>query len=61
MPWRSHESLGDYYAAHGQYDTAMEQIHLALQSPGIDSSSKARIEARRIQLRQLERQREQFK
>ncbi|MXY15041.1 MAG: M48 family metallopeptidase [Proteobacteria bacterium] len=61
MPWRSHESLGNFYAAHGQYDIAMEQVQLALQSPGIDASSKARIEARGIQLRQLEQQREQFK
>ena len=61
MPWRSHESLGNFYAAHGRYDIAMEQVQLALQSPGIDASSKARIEARRIQLRQLERQREQFR
>ena len=61
MPWRSHESLGDFYAAHGQYDIAKEQVRLALQSPGIDASSKARIEARGIQLRQLEQQREQFR
>lgn len=61
MPWRSHESLGDFYAAHGQYDIAMEQVQLALQSPGIDPSSKARIEARQVQLRQLEQQREQLR
>lgn len=61
MPWRSHESLGDYYAAHGQYGTAMEQIQLALRSPGIDSSSKARIEARKVQLRESRQRREQFK
>ena len=61
IPWRSHESLGNFYAAHGQYDIAMEQVELALQSPGIDLSSKARIEARKIQLRQLEQQREQFR
>lgn len=61
MPWRSHESLGNFYAAHGQYDIAMEQVQLALQSPGIDASSRARIEARGVQLRQLEQQREQFR
>ena len=61
MPWRSHESMSDFYAAHGQFETAMEQIELALQSPGIDSSSKARIEARKVQLRQQEDQRDQFK
>ncbi len=61
MPWRSHESLGDYYAAHGQYGTAMEQIQLALRSPGIDSSSKARIQARKAQLRESRQRREEFK
>ena len=35
LPWRSHESLGDFYAAHGQYGTAMEQIQLSLRAPGI--------------------------
>ena len=60
MPWRSHESLGNFYAAHGQYGLAMEQIELALQSPGIDPSSKARIEVLKIRLRLLEQQREQF-
>ena len=61
MPWRSHESMSDYYSAHGQLESAMEQIELALQSLGIDSSSKARIEARKVQLRQQEAQRDQFK
>ena len=60
MPWRSHESLGNFYAAHGQYNLAMEQIQLALQSPGIDPISKARIETLKIRLRLLEQQREQF-
>ena len=61
IPWRSHESLGDYYAAHGQYGAAMEQIQLALRSHSIDSSSKARIEARKAQLISVKQQRDEFK
>lgn len=61
MPWRSHESLGDFYAAHGQFGTAMEQIQLSLRSPGIDSNSKARIEAKKIQLRESRKKRDTFK
>ena len=61
FPWRSHESLSDYYAAHGQYGTAMEQIQLALRSSGIDSSSKARIEAKKNQLREARKRRDEFK
>ena len=61
MPWRSHESLGDYYAAHGQYGSAMEQIQLALRSPGIDQISKARVEAKKTQLREARRKLESFK
>lgn len=61
MPWRSHESLGDYYAAHGQYGTAMEQIQLSLRSPGIDANSKARVEAKKIQLRESRKKRDTFK
>ena len=60
MPWRSHESLGDFYAAHGQYGTAMEQILLALRSTGIDSISKQRIEAKKKQLREQRRKRDEF-
>ena len=61
LPWLSHESLGDYYAAHGQYGAAMEQIDLALRSLGIDSNSKARIEARKTQLTEIRQRQEQFK
>ena len=61
QPWRSHESLSDYYAAHGQYGTAMEQIQLALRSPGIDANSKARVEAKKTQLREARRRRDDFK
>ena len=61
MPWRSHESLGDFYAAHGQYGSAMEQIQLSLRSPGIDANSKARIEAKKVQLRESRKKRETFK
>ena len=59
--WRSHESLSDYYAAHGQYGTAMEQIQLSLRAPGIDSSSKARIKAKKQQLREARKRRDNFK
>lgn len=61
LPWRSHESLSDYYAAHGQYGTAMEQIQLSLRAPGIDSNSKARVEAKRTQLRDARKRRDNFK
>ena len=59
--WRSHESLSDYYAAHGQYGTAMEQIQLALRAPGIDANSRARIEAKKTQLREARKRRDNFK
>ena len=61
LPWLSHESLGNYYAAHGQYGAAMEQIDLALHSHGIDSNSKARIEARKAQLTEIKQRQKQFK
>jgi len=61
MPWRSHESLSDYYAAHGQYGTAMEQIQLSLRADGIDSNSKARVEAKKEQLRESRNRRDNFK
>lgn len=61
LAWRSHESLSDYYAAHGQYGTAMEQIQLSLRASGIDSNSKARIEAKKEQLREARKRRDNFK
>ena len=61
MPWRSHESLSDFYAAHGQYGAAMEQIQLSLRSPGIDAITKARVEFKRAQLRESRRRREALK
>jgi len=61
IAWRSHESLSDYYAAHGQYGTAMEQIQLSLRANGIDSNSKARIEAKKEQLREARKRRDNFK
>ncbi|QMU60487.1 MAG: M48 family metalloprotease [Gammaproteobacteria bacterium] len=61
LAWRSHESLSDYYAAHGQYGTAMEQIQLSLRVPGIDSSSKARIETKKEQYREARKRRDNFK
>lgn len=61
LPWLSHESLSDYYAVHGQYRLAMEQIQLSLRSPGIDENSKARVEAKKEQLKEFLRKREAFK
>lgn len=61
MPWLSHESLSDYYAAHGQYGTAIEQIQLSLRATGIDSNSIARVEAKREQIREARKRRENFK
>ncbi len=61
MPWRSHESLSDFYAAHAQYGAAMEQIQLSLRSPGIDSNSRARVEAKKTQLREFRQRLEEFK
>ncbi|MFK7816716.1 MAG: M48 family metalloprotease [Gammaproteobacteria bacterium] len=61
IAWRSHESLSDYYAAHGQYGTAMEQIQLSLRASGIDSNSKARIEAKKELLRDARKRRDNFK
>lgn len=61
IPWRSHESLGDYYAVHGQYGAAMEQIQLSLREPGIDPNSRARIEAKKTQLREFRQRRDEFK
>jgi predicted Zn-dependent protease len=61
LAWLSHESLSDYYAAHGQYGTAMEQIQLSLRASGLDSNSKARIEAKKDQLREARKRRDNFK
>ncbi len=61
LTWLSHESLSDYYAAHGQYGTAMEQIQLSLRAPGIDPNSKARIESKKEQLREARKRRDNFK
>ncbi len=60
MPWRSHESLGDFYIAHGQYKEAMEQIQLSLRSTGIDSNTKARVEFKKTKLREFLDRREDF-
>ncbi|MGH1537065.1 MAG: M48 family metalloprotease [Gammaproteobacteria bacterium] len=60
LAWLSHESLSDYYAAHGQYGTAMEQIQLSLRAPGIDSNSKARVESKKEQIREARKRRDNF-
>lgn len=61
MPWRSHESLGDFYIAHGQYKEAMEQIQLSLKSPGIDLNTRARVKFKKAQLQEFLDRREDFK
>lgn len=61
MPWRSHESLGDFYIMYGRYDMAIAQIELSLRSPGIDSSTKARVESKKTRLREFLERREGFK
>jgi predicted Zn-dependent protease len=43
----SHESMADYYLAHGQVSTALQQLDLALQDPQIDETTEARIAAKR--------------
>ena len=47
----SHESMADYYLAHGQYSTARQQLDLALQDPRIDETTEARIRAKRDSLK----------
>lgn len=61
MPWRSHESLGDFYIAHGQYRLAMEQIQLSLRSRGIDANTKARVEFKKKQLQEFLTRRKELK
>jgi hypothetical protein len=39
----------------------MEQIQLSLRAPGIDSNSKARVEAKKEQIREARKRRENFK
>ena len=43
----SHESMADYYLAHGQVSTALQQLDLALKDPQIDETTAARIAAKR--------------
>lgn len=61
LQWLSHESLSDYYAAHGQYWAALEQVQLSLRSPGIDANSTVRIEAKKKQIHELRRKRDEFR
>ena len=61
MPWRSHESLGNFYISHGQYKLAMEQIQLSLRSPGIDANTKARVEFKKKQLQEFLTRRKELK
>lgn len=56
--WRSHESLSDYYALHGQYGTAMEQLIIASRQKGIDLYSQARIESKQERLKELKEEQE---
>ena len=39
----------------------MEHIQLALRAPGIDTNSKARIEAKKTQIREARKRRDNFK
>jgi len=39
----------------------MEQIQIALRSPGIDANSKARIKAKKEQIRATRKRRDNFK
>ncbi len=61
MPWRSHEALGDFYAANARYNASMEQLQLATRSSGINANTKARIEAKKVQLREFRQRRDNFK
>lgn len=48
----SHESMADYYLAHGQVAAAVEQLELALKDTRIDETTEARIRSKRGMLTQ---------
>jgi len=56
MPWRSHEALSNYDLMHARFNSAMEQLILAQRQIGIDEHSKARIEAKKQKIRDLQKQ-----
>lgn len=43
----SHEAMADYYLAHGQVSTAIQQLDVALKDPAIDETTEARIRSKR--------------
>jgi predicted Zn-dependent protease len=54
QPWRSHEALSNYDLMHARFGTAMEHLLIAARQTGIDPHSKARIEAKKDQLREFQ-------
>lgn len=55
QPWRSHESLANYDLMHARLTTAMEHLLIAERQIGIDQHSKARIQAKKDQLREFQK------
>lgn len=51
-PGLSHETLADYYSMFGQFSTALEQLELALRSPGLDETAVQRLREKRARLMQ---------
>lgn len=49
----SHESLADYYLAHGYYDLAIEQIDIALNEKDVDSATRKRLDRRKEDIREF--------
>ena len=53
--WRSHEAMGEYYYLNGQTHAAVQQLQLALKTPGLDFYDTQRLEARLKQFKQTAR------
>lgn len=56
QPGLSHETLADYYGMFGQFATALEQLELALRSPGLDETALERLREKRARLMRTGRQ-----
>lgn len=54
QPWRSHEALSNFDLMHARFNPAMEHLLLALRQPGIDDHSIARIEAKKVYVKELQ-------
>ncbi len=54
QPWLSHEAMADYYIAHGQYGSALEQLDLALKTEQADTVTLARAQSKRRKLLKLQ-------